>query len=74
MSEKLNDKKTVDNQKILKLEREWPRRLAGSLAVLLFIWFIGGVQVFAIGILGEYIGKIYTEVKHRPNYHIEKTI
>lgn len=43
MSEKLNDKKTVDNQKILKLEREWPRRLAGSLAVLLFIWFIGGI-------------------------------
>lgn len=43
MSENLNDKKTVDNQKILKLEREWPRRLAGSLAVLLFIWFIGGI-------------------------------
>lgn len=50
------------------------KSIPGWSSILLSIWFIGGVQVFAIGILGEYIGKIYTEVKHRPNYHIEKTI
>ena len=38
------------------------------------ICFIGGVQLLSIGILGEYIGKIYIEVKNRPRYIIsEKT-
>jgi len=37
------------------------------------IYFIGGVQLLSIGILGEYIGKIYTEVKQRPRYIIEKS-
>lgn len=39
----LNNKKTVTDQNILKLEKEWPRRLAGSLVVLLFIWLAGGI-------------------------------
>lgn len=43
-----------------------------SLAVSL--WAIGGLLMLAIGIIGEYIGKIYLETKHRPRYHIEKTI
>ena len=38
------------------------------------IWFIGGVQVFSIGVLGEYIGKIYIEVKDRPRYIIEDVL
>ena len=40
-----------------------------SLAVS--IWGIGGLQMMAIGIIGEYIGKTYMEVKHRPKYLIE---
>ncbi|MBQ4464577.1 MAG: glycosyltransferase family 2 protein [Oscillospiraceae bacterium] len=32
------------------------------------IWFIGGIQTLCLGIIGEYIGKIYAEVKHRPRY------
>ena len=32
------------------------------------IWLIGGLQLLALGILGEYIGKIYMEVKHRPRF------
>ncbi|MBR2840013.1 glycosyltransferase family 2 protein [Candidatus Saccharibacteria bacterium] len=36
------------------------------------IWLLGGVQMVAIGVIGEYIGKIYSEVKARPRYIIEK--
>lgn len=38
------------------------------------IWMIGGIQLLAIGILGEYIGKVYIETKHRPRYEIDKQI
>ena len=40
----------------------------GWSSTLCSIWLIGGVQLFALGIIGEYIGKIYAEVKHRPRY------
>lgn len=36
------------------------------------IWLMGGIQLLCTGVLGEYIGKIYSEVKHRPRYFIEK--
>jgi dolichol-phosphate mannosyltransferase len=38
------------------------------------IMFLGGVQLVAIGIIGEYLGRIYEEVKRRPNYVIEQTL
>lgn len=37
------------------------------------IYFIGGIQLLSIGIIGEYIGKIYTETKKRPRYFIERS-
>jgi len=43
----------------------------GWTSLILSIWFIGGAQLFAIGMVGKYIGKIYTEVKQRPRYTIE---
>lgn len=45
--------------------------VAGWTSTILSIWFIGGVQLLSIGLIGQYIGKIYMEVKHRPRYHIE---
>ena len=34
------------------------------------IWLVGGLQTLFIGIIGEYIGKIFNEVKHRPRYAV----
>ncbi|MBE5870831.1 MAG: glycosyltransferase family 2 protein [Lachnospiraceae bacterium] len=48
--------------------------VAGWTSLILSIWFIGGVQLFAIGLIGQYIGKIYIEVKHRPRYNIETVL
>ena len=48
--------------------------VAGWSSLLFSLWFIGGLLLLSIGIIGEYIGKIYTEVKHRPRYIIEKSI
>ena len=38
------------------------------------LWLLGSIQLLAIGIVGEYIGKIYMESKHRPRYHIESVL
>ena len=48
--------------------------IVGWTSLLVSIWFIGGAILTAIGIIGEYIGKIYKEVKRRPRYFIEKQI
>ena len=47
---------------------------AGWTSLILSIWFLGGVQLLSIGLIGKYIGKIYTEVKHRPRYNIESVL
>ncbi|MDP4153833.1 MAG: glycosyltransferase family 2 protein [Bacillota bacterium] len=38
------------------------------------LWTLGGIELLALGIVGEYIGKIYSEVKGRPRYLIEKNL
>lgn len=42
--------------------------------IAISIWFMGGVQIFSVGIIGEYIGKIYNETKQRPRFIIEQEI
>jgi glycosyltransferase involved in cell wall biosynthesis len=44
---------------------------SGWTSLVLSIWFVGGLQLLGIGIIGEYIGKIYNEVKRRPRYAVE---
>ena len=44
----------------------------GWASLAISIWAIGGLQLLAIGIIGEYIGKIYMETKHRPRYIVEE--
>jgi len=46
----------------------------GWTSVILPIYFLGGVQILCIGIIGEYLGKIYKEVKSRPRFIIETMI
>ena len=48
--------------------------IVGWTSLLVSMWFIGGAILTAIGVIGEYIGKIYKEVKRRPRYFIEKQI
>jgi glycosyltransferase involved in cell wall biosynthesis len=48
--------------------------VAGWTFTIFSIWLLGGLQMTAIGVVGEYIGKIYTEVKERPRYIIEKKL
>lgn len=46
----------------------------GWSSIIISIWILGGFQMISLGIIGEYIGKVTTEVKHRPRYTIEKRI
>lgn len=50
------------------------RTVAGWTSMIVSIWAIGGLQLLAIGIVGEYIGKIYLETKDRPKYIIETVL
>ena len=48
--------------------------ISGWASQMLSIWFLGSLLLMCLGIVGEYVGKIFIEVKKRPRYHIEKTL
>lgn len=48
--------------------------IPGWASTVVPMYFLGSVQLLSIGVIGEYLGKIYLEVKHRPRYIIEKII
>lgn len=47
--------------------------IEGWTSLMLSIWFCTGAILLALGVTGEYIGKIYTEVKHRPRFNVAET-
>lgn len=48
------------------------RAVSGWTSTIVSLWFLGGVQLICLGVVGQYIGKIYNEVKRRPRYIIEQ--
>lgn len=48
--------------------------VSGWSSMILSIWFVGGCILASLGVIGEYIGKIFVEVKKRPRYHIESLL
>ena len=49
-----------------------PNVTPGLSSTILFITFFSGLNLFGLGLLGEYVGRIYDEVKDRPNFIIDK--
>ena len=50
----------------------WQTTIPGYATIVVLILLLGGMQLFCIGIIGEYIGKIYMEAKRRPRYIVEQ--
>ena len=50
------------------------RTVSGWTSLMVSIWMIGGIQLLCLGVIGEYIGKIYSESKHRPRYLIKENL
>ena len=48
------------------------RSTQGFTALILAMTFLAGVELFVMGIVGEYVGRIYEEVKRRPHYVIDR--
>ena len=53
---------------LCRLARPWQ----GWASLVTIIFFFSGIQLLSLGIIGEYIGKIYLETKARPRFIIEK--
>lgn len=61
---------------ILYILVEWVKEttLSGWTSLAVATWFLGSIELIAVGIVGEYIGKIYAETKQRPRYFIESVV
>jgi len=46
----------------------------GYASLMVALLFMGGMQLLSVGIIGEYVGRIYSETKHRPLYFVEETV
>lgn len=48
--------------------------MEGWTSLMIAIFFLGGVQMLSLGVIGEYVGKIYIESKNRPKFFIERFV
>jgi hypothetical protein len=51
-----------------------PRNATGWTSTMIVMLFIAGAQLFGMGLLGEYIGRIFEEIKARPVYIVERAV
>ena len=56
------------------IERIMGTVVSGWTSLMFSVWMLGGLQLLSLGVLGEYVGKIYSEVKHRPRFIIERVL
>lgn len=54
------------------IEKVIGNTVSGWSSLMMSIWFLGGAQLVAISVIGEYVGKVFTEVKRRPRFTIEE--
>lgn len=52
----------------------WGHALTGQATTLVSVLFLGGIQLICLGVMGEYLGRIYDEVKRRPLYIVEEKV
>lgn len=50
------------------------RAVPGWASTVLPMYFLGGIQIFCLGVVGAYLGKVYGEIKARPRYFVEQTV
>jgi hypothetical protein len=50
------------------------RNISGWASIMWSVWILGGFQILCLGVIGEYLGKVYTETKRRPRYTVETTL
>ena len=56
------------------LSKLWGSTVSGWTSLVCSIWALGGIQMISLGVIGEYIGKIYNETKRRPRFIIETVL
>ena len=59
---------------IILIQKMMGHTVTGWASITVGQFFLGGVQMLSLGIIGEYVGKIYLETKKRPKYFIDKEI